>query len=328
MPKSSIFKQLFKREIKTTKRIKIKANISPFKQYLSLLHLNKNVIFENVGLEYSIKTIINISGSRLDALKILNDYKTFLFSFIKHIIFNNIDLYYLDLNSDNIKDDINLSFSKFEVDIFKNKTKEHIISDTDIQETYTSQFDTPEFAMPYLNTITNNNGSITINIPSFIKPNSPINKQPELKLYKIANSYLIINDASNFNKKTHAFISNIKNYKISLKYLNLPEYLIKEKINNDYIDKIIIKDNKQYYDLEMERRLTAETEATMGGSNNKYQIFSDKKTNIAYIKYNNKKFYFYENENKIFIKINNKKINITKKILNYNNKLNFYFIKI
>ena len=355
-----ISKQLSRRET-STKKIKIKVNIGPFKKYLMKLNvINKKITFENVGLEYSIKTIVNLSRSAINEYTMLENYKTLLFSFIKHIIFKEIELYYLDLDFGdekdkkdkkenvqdfgNIEDNDLLSFSRFKVDITKNEIKEYIISDTDIQETYTSQFDTPEFAMPYLNTIISDDGLIEIDIPSFIKPNTPINKQPKLKLYQIANSYLIIKDTSNLNEKTFAFISKLKdeNINIEMKYLNLPEYLIKEKINSDYIDKRIIEVNKIYYGLEKEERQRrsepepeeeyeddeTETEATTGGSNNKYQIYSDKKTNFAYIKYNNKKSYFYkkENENKIFIKIDNKIINITKKLLSYNSKLNSTFL--
>lgn len=333
--KSSIIKKLSKRET-STKKIKMKVNIGPFKKYLTSLNvINKNVIFQNVGLEYSIKTIKNLSELRLDEFTILKNYNTLLFSFIKHIIFKTIKLYYLDLDSGNIEDNKSLSFSKFKIDITKNEIKEHIISDTDIQETYTSQFDTPEFAMPYLNTIISDDGLIEIDIYSFIKPNTPINKQPKLKLYQIANSYLIIKDTSNLNEKTFAFISKLKdeNINIEMKYLNLPQYLIEKGINSDYIDKSIIEANKIYYVLENDERIRRsrpedETDVTTGGSNNKYQIYSDKKTNFAYIKYNNKKSYFYkkENENKIFIKIDNKIINITKKLLSYNSKLNSTFL--
>jgi hypothetical protein len=341
--KSSIIKKLSKRET-STKKIKMKVNIGPFKKYLTSLNvINKKITFENVGLEYSIKTIKNLLRSTIDEFTILDDYKKLLFSFIKHIIFNKINLYYLDLDSGNIEDNDLLSFSRFKVDITKNEIKEYIISDTDIQETYTSQFDRPEFAMPLLNIIKSDDGLIEIDIYSFIKPNTPINKQPKLKLYQIANSYLIIKDTSNLNEKTFAFISKLKdeNINIEMKYLNLPEYLIETKINSDYIDKSIIEVNKIYYGLEKEERRRRsepepeeeeyeddETEATTGGSNNKYQIYSDKKTNFAYIKYNNKKSYFYkkENENKIFIKIDNKIINITKKSLSYNSKLNSTFL--
>jgi hypothetical protein len=139
------------------------------------------------------------------------------------------------------------------------------------------------------------------------------------------------------NEKTFAFISKLKdeNINILFQYLNLPKYLIENEINSHYIDKSIIEANKIYYNLENIERLRRsepeiedETEAITGGSNNKYQIYSDKKTNFAYIKYNNKKSYFYkkENENKIFIKIDNKIINITKKLLSYNSKLNSTFL--
>jgi hypothetical protein len=358
-----ISKQLSRRET-STKKIKIKVNIGPFKKYLMKLNvINKKITFENVGLEYSIKTIVNLSRSAINEYTMLENYKTLLFSFIKHIIFKEIELYYLDLDFGdekdkkdkkdkkenvqdfgNIEDNDLLSFSRFKVDITKNEIKEYIISDTDIQETYTSQFDRPEFAMPLVDIIKSDDGLIEINIYSFVKPNAPINTQPKLKLYQIANSYLIIKDTSNLNEKTFAFISKLKdeNINIEMKYLNLPEYLIKEKINSDYIDKRIIEVNKIYYGLEKEERQRrsepepeeeyeddeTETEATTGGSNNKYQIYSDKKTNFAYIKYNNKKSYFYkkENENKIFIKIDNKIINITKKSLSYNSKLNSTFL--
>jgi hypothetical protein len=230
--KSSIIKKLSKRET-SLKKIKMKVNISPFKEFLTSLNvINKKITFENVGLEYSIKTIKNLLESTLDEFTILKNYNTLLFSFIKHIIFNKIILYYLDLDSGNIEDNRFLSFSKFKIDITKNEIKEHIISDTEMQETYTSQFDTPEFAMPYLNTIISDDGLIEIDIPSFIKPNNPINKQPKLKLYQIANSYLIIKDTSNLNEKTFAFISKLKdeNINIEMKYLNLPQYLIEKNL--------------------------------------------------------------------------------------------------
>ena len=67
----------------------------------------------------------------------------------------------------------------------------------------------------------------------------------------------------------------------------------------------------------------------IGGKKTKYSINNDTKTNRAYIKYNNKKVYFYKNDNyKIFIEIDKKIISITKKIFGYNNSKNNYYINI
>ena len=67
----------------------------------------------------------------------------------------------------------------------------------------------------------------------------------------------------------------------------------------------------------------------IGGTKTKYIINNDTKTNRAYIKYNNKKVYFYKKDNnKIFIEIDKKIISITKKIFSYNNKENNYYIKL
>ena len=67
----------------------------------------------------------------------------------------------------------------------------------------------------------------------------------------------------------------------------------------------------------------------IGGTKTKYIINNDTKTNRAYIKYNNKKVYFYKNDNnKIFIEIDKKLISISKKIFGYNNKENSYYINI
>ena len=65
-----------------------------------------------------------------------------------------------------------------------------------------------------------------------------------------------------------------------------------------------------------------------GGNIDIFQIHTNKKNNAAYINYNNIKSYFYKDNNKIFIKINNKIVYLNKKILSYDKNLNNYFIKI
>jgi len=138
-------------------------------------------------------------------------------------------------------------------------------------------------------------------------------------------SSLIINDKFNLPK----FLTEngdellIELLKVEYQY---PQYLAFGENLEGWTDdnsKIIIFDKIK----ELYVKYVPSEEATSGGnSKNKYKIYVNKKTNYAYINYNKKKHYFHKNNNKIFIQLDDKSININKKIASYNNKTNSYFI--
>lgn len=325
---SNILYELTSREYgKSKKNIKYKSLHS----YILLNAINDVIKFENIGLEYSMNDIHKVIKREINGIK--NNYKRFIFLYIKYIILSENKLYYLDLDTASDVDKITLF----------NANKE--------------QFDYP------LEDISNNDGSIKFTIDLFLKPKHSISNHPILTLYKTNNSYLIIKDSSNTNEKLKGIftsVSSITDINIKFKFtpLHLPQFIeenddIKTYIKSEnQLNEYILKINKIYYDVveylrsphtaqitelqtairELENEYKSDSESEeerrirIGGSNNKYKICSNKKTNYAYINYNKKKSYFYENENKIYIKIDNKIIHITKKSLNYDKKTNNYYL--
>lgn len=329
---SNILYELTSREYgKSKKNIKYKSLHS----YILSNAINNVIKFENIGLEYSMDDIRNVI--KRDIYGIKNNYKRFIFLYIKYIILSENKLYYLDLDTASDVDKITLF----------NANKE--------------QFN------HRLEDISNNDGSIKIRIDLFLKPKHSKSTHTILTLYKTNNSYLIIKDSSNTNeklKKIFASVSSITDINIKLKFtpLHLPQFIEEDDDIKKYIElenplnEYILKINKIYYDvveylrsphteqitelqtairqLEYEYKSDSESESEedrrirTGGSNNKYKICSNKKTNYAYINYNKKKSYFYENENKIYINIDNKIIHIIKKSLNYDKKTNNNYLNI
>jgi hypothetical protein len=152
-------------------------------------------------------------------------------------------------------------------------------------------------------------------------------KNKNIKNY---NNYKIIFNIEEISKKID------ETYTLSLnKIFNLPKYL-KENDKNFY--NLLAKKATHtapgfnYTEIVFDITETIYTDyikntITRGGGN-KYNIHTNKKTNLAYINYNNKKSYFYKNDNKIYIKINNNIFYLTKKSISYDEKLNSYFVKI
>jgi hypothetical protein len=133
-------------------------------------------------------------------------------------------------------------------------------------------------------------------------------------------------------------INNIKNLKKLILHLKALYY---ERdinfIDTINIEKFMISFNiienqitlEMYKDILSKNECIKQSSNVRGGTKTKYIINNDTKTNRAYIKYNNKKVYFYKNDNnKIFIEIDKKLISISKKIFGYNNKENSYYINI
>ena len=109
---------------------------------------------------------------------------------------------------------------------------------------------------------------------------------------------------------------------------NLPNHIINHKttIFNKLIKQI---NNNEHVNISFLKNLylTHNFSNDMKGGKNKYKIYINNKTKFAYINYNNKKSYFYKND-KIYIKIDNNIVYLTKKSVSYDKKLNSYFLKI
>jgi hypothetical protein len=173
-------------------------------------------------------------------------------------------------------------------------------------------------------------------------------------IYKCFNFRTNINEYIIFNKD-HITIKDLEDLcglngsslSINNKF-NLPDFLIENgdepliellKVEYQYPKSPKDYEYLEYWDednskiiifdkiMELYVKYVSSKEATSGGnSKNKYKIYVNKKTNYAYINYNKKKHYFHKNNNKIFIQLDDKSININKKIASYNNKTNSYFI--
>ena len=156
-------------------------------------------------------------------------------------------------------------------------------------------------------------------------------------LFKTKNDEFLLIKKSRINRNDFDIIiknvnkSNSSTIKFVISHLNYAQFIDEKDYNMSYYDYEFKRTHNLIYMNRLYNMLNAQVykdSEVAGGNKNKYQIHTNKKTNTAYINYNNKKYYFYKSNNKTYIKINNKIIYLTNKSLSYNKNINTYFIKI
>jgi len=290
----------------------------------------ENVLLDDLNI-FLFKNYGNKPGNLLYPEALKNFYEIFIMYFMIKCCGDG-QLYRLD----KLDDSLNISKIDFYTSKNPNYTNKDTITYKKFEEATTLNKDEE---LNEILDVTENFRNIAFNNQPFFRRSILEN---EYSLYRtLRNDYILCNKSEIKKQDLEKIVEEIsikanEEYNLSSNEIfNLPKYLKKNDINFYNLlakkathtapifnyTKIVFDITETIYTDYIENTITR-------GGGNKYNINTNKKTNLIYINYNNKKSYFYKNDNKIYIKINNNIVYLTKKSISYDEKLNSYFVKI
>lgn len=289
----------------------------------------ENVLLDDLNI-FLFKKYGREAGNSLYSEALKNFYEIFIMYFMIKCC-GDSQLYRLD----KLDDSLNIS----KIDFYTSKNPSYTNEDTITYKKFEEATLNKDEELNKILDVTEYFRTISFDTKNFFRKDILNN---EYSLYRtLRNDYILCEKSQIKKGDLEKIVEEIskkidETYTLSLnKIFNLPKYL-KENDKNFY--NLLAKKATHtapgfnYTEIVFDITETIYTDyikntITRGGGN-KYNIHTNKKTNLAYINYNNKKSYFYKNDNKIYIKINNNIVYLTKKSISYDEKLNSYFVKI